>query len=63
MRLGETQGLRRKDVRLEWANGSIVRGEVVVPKSKTAAGTGRLIVHTGRARRLLVWTLVTERGA
>jgi len=43
MRLGETQGLRRKDVRLEWANGSIVKGEVVVPKSKTAAGTGRVI--------------------
>jgi len=43
MRLGETQALRRRDLRLEWANGSIVRGEVVVPKSKTAAGTGRLI--------------------
>jgi len=43
MRLGETQALRRRDVRLEWANGSIVRGEVVVPKSKTPAGTGRVI--------------------
>jgi len=49
MRLGETQGLRRKDVRLEWANGSIVRGEVVVPKSKTAAGTGRVIPLSRRA--------------
>jgi len=43
MRLGESQALRRRDLRLEWANGSIARGEVVVPKSKTAAGTGRVI--------------------
>jgi hypothetical protein len=43
MRLGESQALRRRDLRLEWANGSITRGEVVVPKSKTAAGTGRVI--------------------
>ena len=43
MRLGESQALRRKDLWLGWANGSIVRGEVVVPKSKTAAGTGRVI--------------------
>ena len=35
MRLGETQALRRNDVRLEWANGSIVKGEVTVPRSKT----------------------------
>jgi integrase len=43
MRLGETQALCRNDLRLEWANCSIVRGQVVVPKSKTAAGTGRMI--------------------
>jgi len=43
MRLGESQALRRRDLRLVWANGSITKGEVVVPKSKTAAGTGRLI--------------------
>jgi len=43
MRLGETQALRRRDLRLEWAAGSIVRGEIIVPKSKTAAGTGRVI--------------------
>jgi len=43
MRLGETQTLRRRDVRLEWTAGSIVRGEIVVPKSKTAADTGRVI--------------------
>jgi integrase len=43
MRLGETQALRRRDLRLEWASGSIVRGALVVAKSKTAAGTGRMI--------------------
>jgi integrase len=40
MRLGETQALRRRDLHLEWANGAITRGEVVVPKSKTAAARG-----------------------
>jgi integrase len=48
MRLGETQALRRRDVRVEWSNGSILRGEVVVPKSKTAAGTGRVIPFSRR---------------
>lgn len=43
MRLGETQALRRRDLRLEWASGSILKGILVVAKSKTAAGTGRMI--------------------
>jgi len=43
MRLGETQSLRRKDLSLAWKDGAIQRGELTVPKSKTAAGTGRLI--------------------
>jgi integrase len=43
MRLGETQALRRRDLSLVWKNGTIQRGEVTVPKSKTAAGTGRMI--------------------
>jgi integrase len=43
LRKGETKALCRKDLRLEWANGSIVRGELVVSKSKTATGTGRVI--------------------
>jgi len=41
MRASEVQSLRRKDLRLAWANDSIVSGEIVVPKSKTAAGTFR----------------------
>ena len=48
MRLGEIQALRRRDLRLEWTNDCIVRGEVVVPKSKTAAGTGRVIPFSRR---------------
>jgi integrase len=43
MRLGETQALRRKDLSLAWKEGAIQRGEITVPKSKTAAGTGRII--------------------
>ncbi len=43
MRLGETQALRRKDLALAWKDGVIQRGEITVPKSKTAAGTGRVI--------------------
>jgi integrase len=43
MRLGETQSLRHKDLRLVWKEGAIQRGEITVPKSKTAAGTGRVI--------------------
>jgi len=43
MRLGETQALRRKDLSLAWKDGAIQRGQITVPKSKTAAGTGRMI--------------------
>ena len=43
MRLGETQALRRKDLSLGWKDGVIQHGEIIVPKSKTAAGTGRVI--------------------
>jgi integrase len=43
MRASEVQSLRRKDLRLDWRVGLITGGEVVVPKSKTPAGTGRLI--------------------
>ena len=40
MCLAEKQALRYKDVQL---GGSIARGQVIVPKSKTPAGTGRMI--------------------
>jgi len=49
MRASEVQSLRRRDLRLTWENGLITGGEVVVPKSKTPAGTGRLIPLSRRA--------------
>jgi integrase len=48
MRTSEVQALRHRDLRLTWNNGNISSGEVIVPKSKTAAGTGRLIPFTSR---------------
>ena len=43
MRAGEVRALRMRDFQLRWNNGQITGGEVVVAKSKTEAGTGRLI--------------------
>jgi len=43
MRASEVQALRHRDVNLTWVDGDIVSGEVIVPRSKTAAGTGRMI--------------------
>jgi len=48
MRASEVQGLRRRDLNLNWIHGDIGSGEVIVPRSKTAAGTGRVIPFTRR---------------
>jgi integrase len=48
MRTSEVQALRHRDLRLAWVDGNIANGEVIVPRSKTAAGTGRLIPFTSR---------------
>ena len=48
MRASEVQALRHTELKLTWANGNIASGELIVPKSKTAAGTGRLIPFTRR---------------
>ncbi len=48
MRASEVQALRHRDLKLTWVNGNIASGEVIVPKSKTAPGTGRLIPFTRR---------------
>ena len=48
MRTSEVQSLRHRDLRLTWDKGNIASGELIVPKSKTAAGTGRLIPFTRR---------------
>jgi integrase len=43
MRAGEVRALRFRDLHLNWNNGHITSGEVIVVKSKTEAGAGRLI--------------------
>jgi integrase len=43
MRAGEVRALRLRDLHLTWDKNQITSGDVIVPKSKTAAGTGRLI--------------------
>lgn len=48
MRASEIQALRHWDLKLTWSAGEITAGELIVPKSKTAAGTGRLIPLTRR---------------
>ena len=48
MRASEVQALRHRDLKLNWLNDDVASGEVVVSKSKTVAGTGRLIPFTRR---------------
>jgi integrase len=48
MRASEVRSLRRRDLALDWDKGVIARGDVIVPKSKTPAGTGRMIPLTQR---------------
>ena len=48
MRAGEVRALHLRDLHLTWNKGQITSGEVIVPKSKTAAGTGRLIPFSKR---------------
>ena len=56
MRSSEVQALQLRDLRLTWKNGDIASGEIIVPKSKTAAGTGRLIPLSRRAcASLTLW--------
>jgi integrase len=46
LRASEMKALRRHDLKLEWKDGVIVSGEVIVPRSKTEAGTGRCVPFT-----------------
>ena len=56
MRAGEVRALRHRDLRLTWDKGQITNGDVIVPKSKTAAGTGRLIPLSQRGcASLTLW--------
>src|SRR6185437_11465658 len=45
--------LRRRDLDLHWRQGEVVDEEIVVPRSKTESGTGRVVPLTNRARRAL----------
>lgn len=53
LRPAETRALRRRDLNLVWRDGVIEKGEVVVGRSKTEAGTGRIVPLTKRARAAL----------
>ncbi|MGH9405256.1 MAG: tyrosine-type recombinase/integrase [Terriglobia bacterium] len=56
LRASEVRALRRSDLNLEWRDGIIGQGEVVVPKSKTEGGTGRLVPFTQRVcATLTLW--------
>lgn len=53
LRASELRSLRRRDLSLAWENGTITEGALVVPKSKTEAGTGRMVPLTSRACAVL----------
>lgn len=56
LRASEVRSLRYRDLKLNWTNGVISKGEIIVPKSKTEAGTGRLVPLTNRAcGALTIW--------
>src|SRR5207253_1776620 len=49
LRPSETRSLRWSNLRLSWKNGTIYEGEVIVGRSKTEAGAGRVVPLTQRA--------------
>ncbi|HEY9157079.1 site-specific integrase [Candidatus Binatus sp.] len=53
LRASELRHLRRRDLHLTWANGFIESGTVVVSRSKTEGGTGRMVPLTRRACAVL----------
>jgi integrase len=53
LRPSENRALRHRDFELIWRNGVIAQGQVVVVRSKTEAGTGRVIPLTRRAAAAL----------
>jgi integrase len=53
LRPAETRTLRRRDLNLTWRDGAIIDGEIIVGRSKTEAGTGRVIPLTRRAAAAL----------
>jgi integrase len=56
LRPSEIRSLRRSNLRLNWRDGTIIHGEVIVGRSKTAAGTGRIVPLTRRVcAALTLW--------
>jgi integrase len=56
LRPSEIRSLHRSNLRLKWSSGTIVEGEVIVGRSKTDAGTGRIVPLTQRAcAALTLW--------
>ncbi|MGB8684846.1 MAG: site-specific integrase [Candidatus Binatus sp.] len=53
LRASEIRSLRRRDLMLEWRSGLIEKGALMVPKSKTEAGTGRSVPLTSRVCAIL----------
>ena len=48
LRPAETRALWHSSLRLQWRNGTITQGEIVVGQSKTEAGSGRVVPLTRR---------------
>jgi integrase len=56
LRPSETRALRRSSFMLNWQDGTIVEGEIIVGQSKTEAGRGRIVPLTKRAgAALTLW--------
>ncbi len=56
LRPSEIRSLHRLNLRLSWRNGTVVEGEVIVGRSKTEAGAGRIVPLTRRAcGALSIW--------
>ena len=63
LRASEVRALHCRDLNLVWQAGVITSGEIVVPNSKTDAGTGRTIPLTRRACAVLTMWLSRFPGA
>ncbi len=53
LRPSETRALRRSSIRAQWNGAVITQAEILIGHSKTAAGAGRLVPLTKRARGAL----------
>jgi integrase len=63
LRPSETRALRRRDLHLVWSQGAIAEGEIIVGRSKTDAGTGRVIPLTRRVSAALTLWISRFAGA